>query len=186
MAVALRYIRSDLFNNANVDGVQAASSIAVDVAGYLQTERHYIGDYEGRIRAGFNIKNIGPKLDYSSSEDNQSYLPTNLGIGGVYDLYLDDYNRISGGIEANKLLVPTPDTIDSDNDGVYDYRTKPVLGGMVSSFGDAPGGFNEELKEYIWTTISKEGSDKSGAHLESWRKGQNGVEKLNPLPWLAQ
>lgn len=150
MAVALRYIRSDLFNGLNDPTVQAANSVAVDIAGFYQSERHNIGDIEGKLRAGFNIKNIGPRLDYSSTEDNQSYLPTNLGLGASYDFILDDYNKVTAGLEFNKLLVPTPQFEDTDGDGNIDQRRIPdegVIGGIFSSFGDAPGGGSEELRE---------------------------------------
>ena len=78
MAVTGRFIRSDLFNNIDDGTFQPANTFAVDVSGYFQTPRHSWNNFDGRVRAGFNVSNIGPKLDYSNNEDNAAYLPTNL------------------------------------------------------------------------------------------------------------
>lgn len=154
MAVTGRFIRSDLFNNIDNAGVQPANTFAVDVSGFYQTPRHSWNSFEGRARAGFNISNIGPKLDYSNSEDNAAYLPTNLRIGAGYDFLLDDYNTVAVTLEANKLLVPTPqyevDSVGNEVPGSRYIPNKGVVEGMFSSFGDAPGGFGEEMKEFTW------------------------------------
>lgn len=154
MAVAARYIRSDLFNNDLDANTAAGNSFAVDVAGYLQSNRLDFRDFEGRLRGGFNISNIGPKISYSDSEDAENFLPTNLRLGGAFDFLLDDYNKVTVGLEVNKLLVPTPSVpVDSDNDGVTDYYTiddQGVVSSIFNSFGDAPDGFSEELKEFTW------------------------------------
>lgn len=151
MAVTGRFIRSDLFNNIDNAGVQPANTFAVDVSGFYQTPRHSWNNFEGRARAGFNISNIGPKLDYSNSEDNAAYLPTNLRIGAGYDFILDEFNTVAVTLETNKLLVPTPQL---DSTGYY-IPNKGVVEGIFSSFGDAPGGFSEELKEFTWAASAE-------------------------------
>ncbi|MDD3459019.1 MAG: type IX secretion system outer membrane channel protein PorV [Weeksellaceae bacterium] len=154
MAVTGRFVRSDLFNNIDDGTVQPANTFSVDVSGYYQTQRHNWNNFEGRLRAGFNVSNIGPKLDYSNSEDNAAYLPTNLRLGVGYDFILDDYNTVALTLETNKLLVPTPQ-YEKDEDGNEIPNTryipnKGVVEGMFSSFGDAPGGFKEEMQEFNW------------------------------------
>ncbi|MXV39025.1 type IX secretion system outer membrane channel protein PorV [Flavobacteriaceae bacterium Ap0902] len=153
MAVAARYIRSDLFNNDGDALTDAASSFAVDVAGYYESERLNMNSFDGRVRAGFNVSNIGPKLSYSDSEDAENFLPTNLRVGGAFDFILDDYNRVTAGLEVNKLLVPTPSVPVEDADGnIIAYQTPDdgVVSGIFNSFSDAPDGFSEELKEFTW------------------------------------
>jgi hypothetical protein len=151
MAVAGRYIRSDLKLQTAVADASAASSFAVDVAGYYQSEEIPYDDFDGRWRMGFNISNIGPKLKYDEV-GSESSLPTNLGLGGGFDFILDEYNTVGVSAQVNKLLVPTPS--DSNNDGVInsedDYYNESFFSGMFSSFGDAPDGFSEELKEFTW------------------------------------
>ena len=151
MAVAGRYIRSDLKLQTAVEDASAASSVAVDVAGYYQSEEIPYNDFDGRWRMGFNISNIGPKLKYDEV-GSESNLPTNLALGGGFDFILDEYNKVGVSAQVNKLLVPTPS--DSNNDGFInnedDYYNESFFGGIFSSFGDAPDGFSEELKEFTW------------------------------------
>ncbi|NND89157.1 MAG: type IX secretion system outer membrane channel protein PorV, partial [Flavobacteriaceae bacterium] len=79
MAVAGRFINSDLkIPTGNGDDVGAASTFAVDVAGYYQSEEIAYADFYGRWRLGFNISNIGPKLKYDEA-GQENNLPTNLG-----------------------------------------------------------------------------------------------------------
>ncbi|MCB0467851.1 MAG: type IX secretion system outer membrane channel protein PorV [Aequorivita sp.] len=151
MAVAGRYIRSDLKLQTSIDDASAANTFAVDIAGYYQSEEIPYNDFDGRWRMGFNISNIGPKLKYDEV-GSESNLPTNLALGGGFDFILDEYNKVGVSAQVNKLLVPTPS--DSNNDGFInnedDYYNESFFGGMFSSFGDAPDGFSEELKEFTW------------------------------------
>ena len=153
MAVAGRYLRSDLKIQASNEDASAASSFAVDVSGYYQSEEIGYSDFDGRWRAGFNISNIGPKIKYDEV-GQENNLPTNLALGLGFDFILDEYNKIGVSAEVNKLLVPTPQ--DFNGDGVIDsvddeeYESISFFSGMFKSFGDAPDGFSEELKEFTW------------------------------------
>ncbi|GAA0873581.1 type IX secretion system outer membrane channel protein PorV [Gangjinia marincola] len=130
-----------------------AVTLGVDVSGYYQSEEIVFNNFDGRIRGGFNISNIGPRLSYDDS-GQESYLPTNLRLGGGFDFILDASNKIGAFAEINKLLVPTPQ--DFNNDGVLDstdaeeYYDINEFSAIITSWGDAPGGFSEELKEITW------------------------------------
>jgi hypothetical protein len=151
MAVAGRYIRSDLKLQTAIEDANAANTFAVDIAGYYQSEEIPYDSFDGRWRAGFNFSNIGPKLKYDETGQENS-LPTNMALGGGFDFILDPYNKVSALVEVNKLLVPTPS--DSNGDGTInsqdDYYNETFVSGVFSSFGDAPDGFSEELKEFTW------------------------------------
>lgn len=155
MAVTGRFIRSDLFNGISDGTVQAANTFAVDLAGYYQSETMSTNNFDGKLRAGFQVSNIGPKLDYSNSEDNSSYLPTTLRLGIGYDFKFDEYNKVGLTTEFSKLLVPTPTWEKDENGdpipGTGYIPNKGVVSGMFSSFGDAPGGGSEELKELMYS-----------------------------------
>ena len=145
MGVSLKYIRSNLaFNGTPGNSLQPINSFAVDVSGYYQSLEENYGNFNGRYRLGFNIANIGPKVSYTPGEED--FIPTNLKLGGGFDFIMDDYNTISTTIEFTKLLVPTPDI----QDGVNVNEDKGFVEGIFSSFGDAPGGFSEELKEFTY------------------------------------
>jgi hypothetical protein len=145
MGVSLKYIRSNLaFNGTPGNSLQPINSFAVDVSGYYQSLEENYGNFNGRYRIGFNIANIGPKVSYTPGDED--FIPTNLKLGGGFDFIMDDYNTISTTIEFTKLLVPTPDI----QDGVDVNADKGFVEGIFSSFGDAPGGFSEELKEFTY------------------------------------
>jgi len=154
MAVGGRYIRSNLKlpQNGDVDS-QAASSFAVDVAGFYRSREIAYNSFDGRWRAGFNLSNLGGKIQYDEG-GQENFLPTNMKLGLGFDFILDQDNVIGLTTEFNKLLVPTPK--DFDGDGNIDsadndeYQQIGFFNGLFKSFGDAPDGFGEELKEFTW------------------------------------
>ena len=152
MAVGGRFIHSNLKVASDNGDASPASTFAVDIAGYYQSEEIAYSDFNGRWRGGFNIQNLGPKISYDNDEFNNNFLPANLKIGGGFDFILDEYNKIGVNLEFNKLLVPTPQYENSDTAAetaqkTEDYRKIGWASGIFKSFGDAPGGFSEELKE---------------------------------------
>ncbi|MFN4198221.1 MAG: type IX secretion system outer membrane channel protein PorV [Flavobacterium sp.] len=159
MAVAGRYIRSQLRIPDAIGDASAANTFAVDVAGFYQSEEIPYSDFYGRWRAGFNFQNMGPKINYDNddSEFNANFLPANLRVGAGFDFIFDDYNKISLNAEVTKLMVPTPPKLltgtenqEANNQAINDYRNIGWVSGMFRSFGDAPGGFSEEIKEITW------------------------------------
>jgi hypothetical protein len=170
MAVGARYINSSLKVATDTGDASAASSFAIDVAGFFQSEEVAYSDFNGRWRAGFNIQNLGPKISYDNSEFSNNFLPANLKVGTGFDFILDDYNKVALNVEFNKLLVPTPQVYinggnyygeDMNADGTIDetdndlanneYRSIGWFSGVFQSFSDAPGGFSEELKEITYS-----------------------------------
>jgi hypothetical protein len=139
MAVAGRYIRSDLKLQTAIEDSRAANGFAVDVAGYYQSEEIAYDSFFGRWRAGFNISNVGPKITYNDGDPEGSSLPTNLSLGGGFDFILDEYNKVGITAEIDKLLVPTPE--DSNGDEVIDrnddFYSESFFSGMGSSFGNS-------------------------------------------------
>lgn len=163
MAVAGRYIRSNLkIADTNTDA-KPASSFAVDIAGYFQSEEKAFNDFNGRYRLGFNFQNLGPKISYDNDQNdiNSNFLPANMRLGGGFDFILDEYNKVSTSIEFTKLLVPTPQDPDLNGDGTItdseraenndNYRKINWVSGIFKSFNDAPDGFAEELKEFTYS-----------------------------------
>ena len=150
MGIGLKYIRSNLaFNGTQANNIQPINSFAVDVSGYYQSLEENYGNFNGRYRLGFNFSNIGPKVSYTPGEED--FIPSNLKLGGGFDFILDDYNTISTNVEFTKLLVPTPPTRDS-NGNITECKDDNVgwVSGIFQSFGDAPRGFSEEMKEFTY------------------------------------
>ena len=155
MAVAGRYIRSNLKLPQQTSGIdsQAAGGFAVDVAGYYYSREKAYNSFDGRWRAGFNLSNLGGKIQYDEG-GQENFLPTNLRFGLGFDMILDQDNMIAFTSEFSKLLVPTPKDFDGDGDidGADNDRYQSIgfFDGVFRSFGDAPDGFSEELKEFTW------------------------------------
>ncbi len=153
MAVAGRFISSNLrFQDSGTDS-QAANSFAVDVSGFYRSREIAYNNFDGRWRAGFNISNLGGKIQYDEG-GQENFLPTNLRFGAGFDFILDQDNVVSVTSEFNKLLVPTPRDFDGDGDIDSDdndaYQDIGFFSGVFESFGDAPDGFSEELEEVTW------------------------------------
>ncbi len=165
MAVAGRYIRSNLKVATDNTDASAANTFAVDVAGFYQSEEKAYNHFNGIWRAGFNIQNLGPKISYDNDEFNTNFLPANLKIGTGFDFIFDEDNKLAVNLELNKLLVPTPQTPDLNGDGTVtpeeytqnynNYRKTGWVSGLLKSFGDAPNGFSEELKEITYALGSE-------------------------------
>ena len=162
MGVVLRYILSDLAYEDSYTGESntAASAFSADISGYYTTYP-MVGRNECQFSWGFNISNIGTKVSYDHGE-NYAFLPTNLRLGAMFMFPLADYNTLAFGVDLNKLLVPTrPNQNNYDMDSVEgqdeyqkaldDWNKMSPFTGIFKSFGDAPGGFKEELQEIKWS-----------------------------------
>lgn len=151
MGVTLRYIRSDFALKVANSELKTINTFGVDISGYFQSEENNYGDFNGKWRGGFNLSNIGPKVSYTDG-GRENFIPANLKLGGGFDFILDDYNTISATLEFTKLLVPTPPLRDPITGEIIEGKDDEVgfFKGMFQSFGDAPGGFSEEMKEFTW------------------------------------
>ena len=153
MAVSGRFISSNLKFQDGINDSQAGNAFAVDVSGFYRSKEIAYEKFDGRWRGGFNLSNLGGKIQYDEG-GQKSFLPTNLGLGLGFDFIIDQDNVLGLTSEFNKLLVPTPQ--DFNDDGVLDsddndeYQQIGFLDGVFKSFGDAPDGFGEELKEFTW------------------------------------
>lgn len=178
-AIALRYIRSDLSGNYS-DDTKPGNAFAADVAMYYN-KYVVMGSRECQFGLGLNISNIGSKMKFG--DENTYFIPTNLRLGVNYLIPINEYNKIAFGLDLNKLLVPTmPRQKDDESGEDYqqrlqkDYFDKSPITGIFKSFGDAPGGFSEELKEIQWSfgveyTYNDKFILRAGYHDEDKDKG---------------
>ncbi len=143
LGVALRYINSNLASGT-INGVayKAGSSVAGDISLFHTGLK---ADGSG-LNYGVTLTNLGSKISYTSDAKQKDYIPANIGVGVTYTKVLDETNKITFGLDLHKLLVPTPPSI-GDSAGLVKYRSQGVVNSWFKSFGDAPGGFNEEIKE---------------------------------------
>ncbi len=180
LSAALRWIYSDMRFDEREDN-SPASAFAADIAAYYQNYIN-IGQRECQLGIGLNISNIGSKIKFSGNEYSE-FLPANLRLGASLMIPIDEYNRLTIAVDANKLLVPTvPKQEEGEDNSEYEdrvhreYNDISAIRGIFKSFGDAPGGFKEELQEIYYGvgaeyTYNDKFSLRAGYHHEAENKG---------------
>lgn len=180
IAAGVRLIYSDLTYDYSSE-TTPGSAFAADIAAYYQNYIN-IGQRECQLGVGLNISNIGSKINFGS-DDNSEFIPTNMRLGAALMIPVDQFNRFTIAVDANKLLVPTrPIQKENETDEDYnvrlqkDYYDISSIGGIFKSFGDAPGGFKEELQEVSWSlggeyVYNDKFAIRAGYHHESETKG---------------
>lgn len=180
LAAAVRWIYSDLTYDYT-DDTSPGSAFAADLACYYNDYIN-IGARECQLGIGLNISNIGSKITFGG-DDNSEFIPTNMRLGLALMVPIDEFNRFTIAADANKLLVPTyPKLEDGESSEAYDQRVQKEyydvssISGIFKSFGDAPGGFKEELQEINWSVgaeyvYNDKFTLRAGYHHESENKG---------------
>ncbi len=165
LGASIRFIYSNL-TNVGVGGVATYPGMAgaADISWMYQKNFKKDGAKMSHdFLAGMNISNIGNKITYTRNAKNADYIPTNLGIGLGYTLNVSEKNAVGVYFDVNRLLVPTPqpttissffaadsgqavrnpqydnETGDGTGDGIADWKQKSPIGGIFTSFADAPG-----------------------------------------------
>ncbi|MCH8330422.1 MAG: type IX secretion system outer membrane channel protein PorV, partial [Bacteroidetes bacterium] len=161
--LTLRFIYSNLAAGQQVSGVDIhpGTAVAADISVYYNDDIK-ISDYDAKLAIAATASNIGSKITYTNSVD-KDFIPMNLGVGSALQIAFDDYNEIGFTVDINKMLVPTPDTLDTDGNGVPDYKEHGLIEGMLGSFSDAPGGFREEMHELMYSIAIEYWYDKQFA-----------------------
>ena len=173
LGIALRYINSNLAGGQAISGVsyKPGNAVSGDVGLYYNS----LGDDGSGLSLGLALTNLGSKISYTSDATQKDYIPANLTLGAVYTSVSNEVNKLSFGVDIHKLMVPTPPLL-GDSAGLVNYRSKGVVGSWFSSFGDASGGFAEELKEFYFSlggeyTYDEQFSLRAGYFYENQTKG---------------
>ena len=151
LGVSLKFIYSSLANGQyNGFDIRPGIAAGADISATYKSDKGIFGQDDSQLTVGAAITNLGTKITYTTDAFGE-FIPTNLGVGVAYEYPIDDYNSIVFAVDVNKLLVPTPDTLDTDGNGVLDHKEIGVASAIFSSFSDAPGGFGEELSELSYS-----------------------------------
>ncbi len=138
----LGYVYSNLAQGYSVNNVpiKAGQAVKADISFVYHHPAKFGKTIKGEYNIATTISNIGNKITYTQSAENKDFLPTNWGLGGGVTFEFDEYNKLIVDLDMNKLLVPTPDSSG-------DYKNQSPVEGIFGSFTDAPGGFQEEMRE---------------------------------------
>ena len=144
LGIALRYINSNLASGQNVNGstYKTGNSVAGDISLFHDGSA---GNTKSGLNWGIALSNLGSKISYTNNASQKDYIPANMGLGIAYNKVFDESNKITFGLDINKLLVPTPPS-STDSAGLASYYSKSVVSSWFSSFGGAP--FSEKVKEF--------------------------------------
>jgi hypothetical protein len=112
LGTSARFIYSNLAPKQVVGGqaTKAGVAAAFDISGLYKFDTIDLGTTKARPSIGFNLSNMGPKIQYSDSEQADP-IPTNLRFGGAVTFDIDDYNAVSFALDLNKDLIHS--TIDT-------------------------------------------------------------------------
>ncbi len=144
IGVALRYINSRLVVGDVGTGVvyKAGNALAGDVSLF-----YHGADEEGLgLNWGVVFSNLGSKIGYTNDSRNKDYIPANLGLGVTYGTAINESNKVTFGLDINKLLVPSAPTatgnysVDSSN--LANYRSSSVINSWMKSFSDGTNQLN--------------------------------------------
>ena len=148
MAVAMRFLYSDLNNGVNASVTTAAQemhpawTMAADISLYYrQPISTPMG--ESYFGLGFNLSNLGGKMSYDEGT-TQNFIPANMRLGVSYEIPFDNYNRLMATVECNKMLVPTYESKFAENKETNrmeqeEFSRISSVNGWWMSFCDAPG-----------------------------------------------
>ena len=180
IAAGVRYLMSDMTYKSDEEK-SASSAFAADISCYYNNYIN-IGSRECQLGLGLSISNIGSKIKFNGDE-NSEFIPTNMRLGAALMVPIDEFNRFTIAADANKLLVPTyPQMNEGEQKEDYDkrcedeYYNQSSISGMFKSFGDAPGGFKEEMQEVNWSigaeyVYNDKFTLRAGYHNEAENKG---------------
>lgn len=174
MAVALRFLYSDLNNgvNASVSGasqeMHPAWTMAADVALYYK-QPISLPMGESYFGLGFNLSNLGGKMTYDDYVSN--FIPANMRLGVSYEIPFDNYNRLMATVECNKMLVPTYYSNKASDQTTHRYSQEEYsaissTAGWFQSFADAPGYINETTGKTVSSSLEEFQEVQWGVGLE--------------------
>ena len=151
MGLNLKYIYSNLAGGYVAAGssIKPASTAAGDISMYYHNEKVDEGTGRGWDMAGaLLLQNIGGKVNYGGTENG--FIPTTFKLGGAATRHIDLHNKITFVLDVNKLMIPTP-PVKNANGIITRGKNSNIspISAIFSSWGDAPDGFKEEIKEFM-------------------------------------
>nr|WP_299417060.1 type IX secretion system outer membrane channel protein PorV [uncultured Emticicia sp.] len=176
ISVGLKYIYSNLSARSTTQSIttKPVNAIAGDLYFYHdgKNKKKYWLNY------GASLTNIGGKVSYGDYK-KRTFQPTLLKLGAAQHFILGKkQNVLMFTIDANKLLVPTPSVRSAKNEVIAGTNEENItgIGTIFQSWGTAPDGFDETLKEFTFSFGTEFQyrnflAIRAGYHAQNKRKG---------------
>ena len=166
--IGAKYIYSNLASGQSVNGtdITSGNAFGADIS-FTYITPVQLGSTNADLTMGLALTNIGSKITYTNAAANErDFIPANIGFGVGLNMEINEYNTFAVVGEINKLMVPTPclgnpndpeyecdngSTGGTANNDIPDWKEQSSISGIFSSFGDAQGGFAEELREITYS-----------------------------------
>lgn len=146
VGVGGKFLYSNLAADQFVNGTEIQPGIAgaADISFLYKVP--FEGYYDQNLNIGLSLQNLGSRISYVP--DKSFYIPASIGLGLAYEVNFDEFNKLTLTSDIKKLMVTAPQI---DSTLARQYSELPIFESWIKSFGDAPDGFNEELRELTYS-----------------------------------
>jgi hypothetical protein len=146
LALAIRYINSNLTSGYPTSSgtTKAGNAVAADISLFYNGKNTNGQGWN----FGLAITNLGTKIGYTNDATQKEYIPANLALGAAYTLAFDEQNKLTFGVDVNKLLVPSAPALTDPTDQTQDsinlikYHDQSVVSSWFKSFGNSAYNFS--------------------------------------------
>ena len=146
LALALRYINSNLTSGYPTSSgtTKAGNAVAADISVYYTAKNESGQGWS----FGAALSNLGSKIGYTNDASQKEYIPANLGIGAAYTMAFDEQNKLTFGLDINKLLVPAAPALTDPTDETQDsinlvsYHSQSIVSSWFKSFSNSAYNFS--------------------------------------------
>ncbi len=168
LGTGLRLIYSNLAGGQSVGSQETNPGVSAgfDFAGLYTTSPFKLGGIDTRWSFGFNLANMGPKIQYSDSEQSDP-IPTNLRFGQAFTFDFDEFNSLTLVTDFNKMLIRVRQ--DSTDTGGLETKADPFYQAIFSAWAPIKvrtNALNEQEGEF--QTLNALQQMTIGAGLEYW------------------
>jgi hypothetical protein len=147
-SIGLKYVHSNLSTT-----IKPANTIAGDLYFFHNGKK----EKKSWLNYGASLTNIGGKVSYNDYK-KRTFQSTLLKLGISQNFILGKkQNLLLFTLDANKLLVPTPSIRNAKNEVISGINEETIsgIGTIFQSWGTAPDGFRETMREITFSMGSE-------------------------------
>lgn len=160
-----RLIYSNLAPGQTVGAQETRAGVTMgfDLAALYSVPEFSLGGTDVGVNFGFNLANMGPKIQYSDQGQSDP-IPQNLRMGYAVTFDFDEYNKLTLAQDFNKMLIHVEaDTVSGGNEADPFYQALFTGWQPIEVRSNAQSEENAELE-----TINAFEQMTIGAGLEYW------------------